>query len=285
MGKKVLTHDIALNESDCELNRLLYLKPSTNELTQSPDVELAMTLPDHSGVESVFCFPKDGSVLHWESVLTLIRDVPNSKGKFAPVQVSADGFIRVAQLTELMASPRTSLNVYCHGIPPYKKRNSILFVPDLKREQLFVLYAHCQNRNASLIHKAAFYEQNNKTYLHCNMCHQTRFKMVKPLESTIEWRVDDEGYVEIKLDAAVLRNPTTFTDTFGHCPLETLISFFCTNSFRLSHPKRPEGVQDVFVLGELEFFNDWKDEHSPSITTVASAPSSKSPEKLASEAC
>ena len=124
-----------------------------------------MDLPDKRGIVDSFGLPKDGSVRHWESLMSLMREVPNSAGKFTPVQVTQDGFIRVARYQELLDSPRTSLSVYCHGIPPYKKRNSILFVPDLKKESLFVLYAHCKNRNASLIHKAAFYEERGKTYL------------------------------------------------------------------------------------------------------------------------
>ncbi len=98
---------------------------------------------------------------------------------------------------------------------------------------------------------------------------------MKPLTSSVEWKLDDpeneeEATVMLKVDASVLSNPLEFTDAFGQTPLETLIGFYCTNSFRLSHPKRPQRIEDLFVLGELQIFNDWKDEQSPSVTSLKS---------------
>ena len=91
----------------------------------------------------------------------------------------------------------------------------------------------------------------------------------------MDWKLDDpeqgdDATVMVKLDASILKNPLEFTDAFGHCPLETFIRFYCTNVFRLAHPVKPEKIEDVFVCGEMEQYNDWKDDNSPSLTSVQS---------------
>ena len=139
-----------------------------------------MDLPDPKGNMIPIQIPMDGTVLNWQSFVSFLKRIPNAAGKFKPVQVDKDGFIPVCKYTELLNSPRTTLSVYSHGIPPYKKKNAYLFVPNLQKDQLFVLYDQCKSRNESLIHKASFYEEKGQTYLqlcafilysmHCRCC-------------------------------------------------------------------------------------------------------------------
>merc|ERR1712079_102851 len=174
----------------------------------------------------------------------------------------------------LMSAPRTSLNIYAHGIPPYRKKNGYLFVPNQQRTQLHVVYDCCKSRNQSLVNNAVFYEEKGESFLHCGQCHNARNKRsLKPLTSSVDWKLDDaakgnEATVMVKLDASILKNPLEFTDAFGHCPLETFIRFYCTNTFRLSHPVKPEKIQDVFVCGEMEQYDNWKEENSPALNSV-----------------
>merc|ERR1712129_537163 len=143
---------------------------------------------------------------------------------------------------------------------------------NMSKTQLFVVYDHCKSRNESLIQKASFYEDKGDTYLHCSACHNVKFKNVKALRSNVEWKLssDDEESADVlvKIDASIIKNPIEFTDSFGHCSLETLMAFYCTNAFRLSHPKIPQAMEDVFVLGELQQFDDWKDDNSPSLRSI-----------------
>ena len=99
--------------------------------------------------------------------------------------------------------------------------------------------------------------------------------MMMPLKSCVDWKLDlpeneEEATVYIKLDASTIKNPMEFTDAFGNTPLEAFVGFYCTNSFRLSHPKQPQSIEDIFVLGEMQHFDDWKDENTPSLTSVQS---------------
>lgn len=95
--------------------------------------------------------------------------------------------------------------------------------------------------------------------------------MLNPLKSCVDWKLDDkQETVYVKLDASTIKNPLDFIDINGNTPLETLIAFYCTNSFRLSHPKKPKNIDDIFVLGEIQHFDDWKDENTPSLTSVKS---------------
>eukprot|EP01083_Nonionella_stella_P048495 129593_1 len=272
LNNKRLSHDIQLTDTE---NRCFYLQPTINPITQSPDVEVVVDLPDHKGNMKPIALPLDGSVMNWQSFITFLEDIPNAVGKFKPVKVDEDGFIPVCKYKELLEAPRTALNIYSHGIPPYKRKNTFLFVPNLNKDRLFVVYDHCKAKNESLVHKAAFYEDKGETYLHCGSCYQANARQgkVKPLRSCVEWKLDkpdneDEATLLLKLDGSVIKNPLQFTDTLGQCALETLIGFYCTNAFRLSHPKTPEHMHDVFVCGELQQYDDWKDENSPSIASL-----------------
>lgn len=129
-----------------------------------------MDLPDKKGNIVPIELPMDGSVTNWESFITFIKQIPNAAGKFQPVKVDKDGYIPVLKYKELMKYPRTTLNVYSHGIPPYRKKNTYLFVPNIARSKLFVVYDQCKAKNESLIHKASFYEEKGETYLQLNLC-------------------------------------------------------------------------------------------------------------------
>lgn len=124
-----------------------------------------INLPDKKGNITNFELPINGKVTHWESFLTFMKNIPNAAGKFKPVKVDKDGYIPVIEYNELLKYPRTTLNIYSHGIPPYKKKNTYLFVPNLKKDKLFVIYDHCKSKNESLIHKASFYQEKGETYL------------------------------------------------------------------------------------------------------------------------
>ena len=126
---------------------------------------MVVDLPDRKGNVVPIEVPQDGTVLNWESFMLFMKDVPNAAGKFKPVRVDADGYIPVATYSELMAAPRTTLNVYAHGIPPYRRKNAYLFVPNLQRDELFVLYDSCKSRNQSLVNNAVFYEEKGDTFL------------------------------------------------------------------------------------------------------------------------
>ena len=124
-------------------------------------------LPDRRNPDKMIPIeiPKDGSIKNWESFITFMKDIPNPSGKFTPVRVDKDGYIAVAKYGQLLQQPRTTLDVYSHGIPPYRKKNTYLFVPNRDKNKLFVLYDQCKTRRSSLVHRASFYEEKGDTYL------------------------------------------------------------------------------------------------------------------------
>ncbi len=127
-----------------------------------------MDLPDKRGDVVPISLPMDGSVRSWQCFLSFMKEIPNTMGKFKPVPVDEDGFIPVSKYKELLSAPRTSLSVYAHGVPPYRKRNSYLLVPDLQKNRLFVLYDRCKSKNESLVEGAAFFQEKGETYLQLN---------------------------------------------------------------------------------------------------------------------
>lgn len=212
--------------------------------------------------------PLPGSVRNWQSFLTFMSDIPNPAGKYKPIPMDNDGYIPVANYKYLLSIPQSTLEIYQHGIPPYKKKNTYLFVSN--KNELFVIYDKCKNKNLSLLlnNNAVFFEQENKEiFLHCEKCIASRNKKYSPLKSSVEWKlkyetIDDENklnfekaYVWIKLDASTIKNPALMLDDFSNVSLERLVAFYCSNSFRLSHPKLPTKIEDLFVLGKFSISN------------------------------
>lgn len=136
--------------------------------------------------------PKQGMIKNWELFLTFMRNIPNPSGKFKPVKVQEDGYIPVMSYRQLMfgdndnsnnestngtntpnaiskskqtKQTRCVLNVYTHGVPPYKPKNSFLFVSNYNKTKLFVIYDTCLVSHRSLVKDASYYENNNQSFI------------------------------------------------------------------------------------------------------------------------
>lgn len=126
----------------------------------------------------------------------------------------------------------------------------------------------------------------------CKGCLSKSINQLKPLTSNVDWKLelppnfevehkdifeefkdldeDDEidgmrryeilkeyGIVMIKLDGGCIDNKKPETNLNGECSLDRFLPFFCCNEFRLTHPKIPQTVTDVYVLGEYVDYDEF----------------------------
>ena len=175
-----------------------------------------------------------------------------------------------------MTINRGSLDIYSHGVPPYKKRNTILFVTNESKTKLFILYENCRYIGESLLHDAIYYESNNVSYLNCKNCLAHEKRDPNPLKSTIDYKIVDEnddiitdeneyinGILKIKLDIGVLKNTKCYQDINGYTPLYNLLNFYCINEFRRTYPIKPQNIQDLWVLTEFKQYGSYNENNSP----------------------
>ncbi|ETO26704.1 hypothetical protein RFI_10429 [Reticulomyxa filosa] len=192
--------------------------------------------------------PMAGKVHNWEALLTFMNMIPNPCGKFTPVKIVGNGYVPVMKLRDLLRCPKATLEIFSHGIPPYRQHYSFLFVTRKNKDQLFVVYDKCNTLGCSLIHQSVYYEEQNKSFLQfqkvyfffffsylfhniihhhihtyhncnypyyfkkkkksCNKCIQASSRNLKYLTSCVEWKLASEEEL------------AQSTET-GHNPFET----------------------------------------------------------------
>lgn len=192
-------------------------------------------------------------VFNLPAMLPFIIPPEDPTNKRQPVKLTSDGFVPVKKLEKLLEDERSVLTIYPHGFDSVAQQQ-FLFV-SVKGKKLYVVKAKCWLQQKPFV-EGHYAELGDKCQLKCADCKSNE---VDALKDNVEWRVNEQGVVEVKIQSGFLRNPLPREGT----DLRTNMDFYYTNLFRLMHPEVPTKMEQVFLVGDFQRFPPWEKKHTP----------------------